>query len=187
VATGHAEVIAQGIVAFPDGPFRWDAERLGAFWPFTFDNSPPVFIVAQGPDPIVIGTAGGALALLQDGEGSFVQAGSTGSITPAFVGAIAAADRITFVSGVGPDSFVPGAGLRDVNVIRDVLEPGESFTVTASFPLLVIGDGTVTLVGETDVALPDGAATTVGPFAELRNDGTTAISVIVAAVGDPLA
>ena len=54
VAAGHAEVIAQGVVTFPDGAFVWDAEHLdGARLPFVFTGSPPMFLVVGGPDGIL--------------------------------------------------------------------------------------------------------------------------------------
>jgi hypothetical protein len=145
-----------------------------------------MFIIAQGPDGIVVQGADGPIALLEAGEATFVNTGSSGSIVPRFLGATAAADRVTFVADDGAGSFAPGAGRRDVNVIRDVLAPGETLTAMSLFPLLVIPDGILTVTG-TGGLLPDGVGTTLGPSVELRNDGTTAASVIVAAVGDPLA
>ena len=76
-------MIAQGIVTFPDGAFRWDDQRLGdTSWPHSFVDSPPVFLVANGPDGILVTGVNGPAALLEAGEATFLPAGSTGSAAP---------------------------------------------------------------------------------------------------------
>ena len=76
---GHAEVIAQGVVTFPDGAFVWETEHLsGPGLPFAFSASPPMFLVAGGPDGLLVQGTDGLLAVLGDGEGTYVAPGSTG-------------------------------------------------------------------------------------------------------------
>lgn len=189
VAEGHAQVIAQGIVAFPDGAFLWETQDLGDdAWPFGFQDSPPMFLVAGGPGSILVSGADSPLMLLATGEAIYLGAGSTGSAGPAFPDISATASRITFVAGSGPSAFAPGAGSRDVNVVRDVIAPGETFTLASLFPVLVItGDGPLVNVidGETEVA--PGTSTTMSTRVQLRNDGTDPVAVIAASVGDQIA
>ena len=188
VALGHAEVIAQGVVTFPDGTFVWDAQHLdGAALPYEFTDSPPMFLVAGGPDGILVQGTGGLLAVLYAGEGSYVPAGATGTAAPVTTGATATADRITFVGGTGVDAFTPGAGQRDVNVVRDVVAPGETFTVTSQFPVLVIvSGGDLVDAAGTAGTVAGGTATTLGTTVSLRNDGSVPAVVIAGVLGASL-
>lgn len=189
VALGHAQVVAQGIVAFPDGAFLWETQALGNdAWPFAFGDSPPTFLVADGPGSILVSGATGPSALLATGEATFLAAGSTGSAGPAFPDTTAAATRVTFVAGSGPSAFAPGAGSRDVNVVRDVIAPGETFTLTSLFPVLVItGDGPLVDATNGDTAVVPGTAIAMSTRVQLRNDGTAPVAVIAATVGDQIA
>ena len=64
------------MVTFPDGAFVWDAEHLdGAELPFVFTDSPPMFLVVGGPDGLLVQGTGGLLAVLADGEATFVASG----------------------------------------------------------------------------------------------------------------
>ena len=188
VALGHAEVIAQGVVTFPDGAFVWDAQHLdGAALPYEFTDSPSMFLVAGGPDGILVQGTGGLLAVLHAGEGSYVPAGATGTAAPVTTGATATADRITFVAGTGADAFTPGAGHHDVNVVRDVVAPGETFTVASQFPVLVIvSGGDLVDAAGTRGPVAGGTATTLGTTVSLRNDGSVPTVVIAGVLGASL-
>ena len=189
VAHGHAEVIAQGVVAFPDGAFVWDAEhRDGAGLPFVFTSSPPMFLVVGGPDGVLVQGTGGLLAVLAAGEGTYVPAGSTGSAAVFTAGATSSAERITFVGGSGPGAFTPGAGQRDVNIVRDVVAPGDTFTVSSEFPVLVVvsGGDLVDAAGAAGT-IAAGTAATLGTSVALRNDGTVPAVVVAGVLGASLA
>jgi hypothetical protein len=179
---GHAQVIAQGIVDFPLGTFSWSHEVIGgATWPYAYSAAPPQFVAIDGPDAVLVSAATGALALLDEGEALFLPAGSSGSASPMFDGAVSAGRRITFVPAAGASAFSPGAGRRDVNLIRDVLAPDGSLLVSSPFPaFVVVVDGTVTLGDGT--SLEAGESATVATV-DLRNDGDTDAVVLVAAVG----
>lgn len=182
---GRAAVIAQGIVGFPAEPVAWSHTVLDASgWPFTFSDAPASFVAIDGPDAVLVSGDAGSTALLDAGEAAFLSAGSTGSATPMFDGAASTGRRITFVASTGASSFTPGPGRRDVNLIRDVLAPGDDVTVTSPFPvLLVVIAGTVaTADGE---VLAEGTVVTL-PSLSLSNDGTTDAVVLVAAVGGPV-
>ena len=187
VAAGHAEVIAQGVVTFPDGAFVWETEHLsGPGLPFAFSASPPMFLVAGGPGGLLVQGTNGLLAVLGDGEGTYVASGSTGNAAAFPIGATAAALRITFVGGSGPGAFVPGAGRRDVNIVRDVVAPGETFTVVSEFPVVVVLDGALVDAIGTAGALPVGT-TTLGTSVALRNDGAIPVVVVAGVLGASLA
>jgi hypothetical protein len=162
-ALGHAEVIAQGVVTFPDGTFVWDAQHLdGAALPYAFTDSPPMFLVAGDPDGIVVQGSGGLLAVLYPGEGSYVPAGATGTAIPITSAATASAERITFVGGSGIDTFTPGASQRDVNGGDLVDAAGTAGTNAA------------------------GTAATLGTTVTLGSDGSTPAVVIAGVLGASL-
>lgn len=187
-ADSPAAVIAQGVVEFGTGEFAWEhAELEPSGWPHTFAVAPPAFFVDDGPDGLLVTIDGTSSALLDVGEAVFVPAGSSGEVAPLFDGAVAAAHRITFVAAGGEGSFTPGAGSRDVNLIRGVLEPGETLEVLSPFPVLVIvTDGEVvdaTGATDDDSALSDGTTVVLDPGVALRNEGDGSATVIAVAVG----
>jgi hypothetical protein len=183
IVSGQAAVIAQGIVEFPAGLLQWEHQQLDpGSWPYAFDGSPPAFFVADGPDAVLVSGDDGPLGLLDAGEATFVQSGLSGSVAPTFDGAVAAARRITFVSGAGPESFTPGEGRRDVNLIQGFVAPGESVSVTSPFPVLVVTDGELVDATGSVVGVSSGAVT-LGMVVELRNDGSEPAIVLAAAVG----
>lgn len=184
---GHAQVIAHGAVAFPAGSFRWDHQPIGADgWALTYDGSPPMLLAADGPDPLLVVADGTSQALLHAGEALFVAAGSTGAASPLFDGAVTVGHRITFVAAGGPGSFTPGDGRRDVDLVRDVLAPGETFTASSAFPILVVVTEGSVIDTASDSALPGGIAATLGSDVELRNTGDRPAVILAALVGDPV-
>lgn len=147
-----------------------------------------MFLLDHGPDALSVVDALGAFAYLDAGEAVFVPAGSAGSMTPLFDGAVAAGERVTFVADGGPSSFTPGPAKRDVNVVRDVLAPGETFSTSSSFPVLVIvQEGSLTDVADPSAALGPDSATTLGTSVELRNDGDAPASVVAVVIGTVVA
>ena len=73
-------------------------------------------------------------------------------------GGTATAHRIAFVASTEPFSFVPGAGNRDVNLIRAVLDPGDALHVVSPFPVLVIVVDGVVVDGPEGLAIGAGTA-----------------------------
>lgn len=181
---GHAQIIADGLVAFPAGGFRWDYTLLepGA-WPFTFENSPPTLIANDGPDAVLAGVPD-PLALVDAGGAVFVPAASSGAISPLVEGAVATGRRITFVESADAVAFSPGEGVRDVNLIRDVLAPREALTVTSAFPVLVVVVAGTVVDAPAGTVLPAGTAQALGPTAQLVNGSTEPATVLVAAIGN---
>jgi hypothetical protein len=181
-------VIAQGVVTFPDAPFVWDVHHFdGAALPYVFDGSPPMFLVADGPAGVLVQGEDGLLSVLYAGEGAYVPAGSIGTAAAITTGAVATVDRIAFVRGSGPDAFTPGAGPRDVNIVRDVVAPGETFDVESQLPVfVVVNSGDLVDVAGTAGTLAAGSATTLGTTVSLRNDGTAPVVVVAGVLGASL-
>jgi len=124
-----------------------------------------------------------SLALLDAGEATYLPVGTTGTSTPTFDGAVAPGHLIALVDGSDPTAFVPGEGHRDVNLVRDVLAPGESLTVVSPFPIfVVVASGELVDVGGGSTLL-EGDAVTLGTTVELRNDRDQPAIVLAAAVG----
>ena len=71
-----------------------------------------------------------------------------------------------------------------MNIVRDVVAPGETFRSASPFPILVIV-GSGELVDVSGTALPVATATVLGTSVELRNDGTEPATVVAGVVGDP--
>ena len=184
IAFGDAQVVAQGIVEFPTGTFRWDQQQLDSgVWPYLLDTSPAAFFVADGPDAVLVSDDSGPLALLDAGEATFVPSGSSGAVSPLFADAEASARRITFVNDAGPGTFVPRETRRDVNLIRGILDQEDSIGVLSPFPILVVvTEGEVVDSTETIIDV-DAGPVTLEPNIVLRNDGTEPATVLIATVG----
>lgn len=180
-----AQVIAQGVVEFPAGPFAWDHDVLGPEnWPYQFTDAPPAFYAAAGPDAVLMSGPAAPVALLDTGEAVFLPTGSSGSAAPTVDGAVATARRITFVAASDGATFTPGAGHRDVNLIGGVVAPGDALSLPSSFPALVIVvDGTI--IGPDGHVLESASVTTLDRV-ELHNDGDVGARVIVAVIGSPV-
>src|SRR5688572_30597296 len=64
-ASGHAEVIAQGIVAFGDGPWHWQLSNESASpEESAVDTAHPGFLLADGPAAILVASEGAPVARL---------------------------------------------------------------------------------------------------------------------------
>lgn len=191
IVDGDAEVIAQGIVDVPAGPVGWGHQPFGpGGWPLALTDGQASFLEVDGPDAVLVSGPRGSAALLGAGEAQFLPAAFSGSATPTFDGAVAVARRITLTVNGGSTTFAPGPARRDVNLIRGVLAPDETLTVSSPFPVLIIVVDGDLVIG--DIAMPAGTSTTMGstspdPSApnptELHNNGDTDAIVLVAAVG----
>lgn len=183
---GDAHVIAQGIVDFPEGSFGWEGDVLDlAAGPFAFEQSPPMFLAATSPAPLLVRNDGQSSALLDDGEAAFVAAGSTGDVGAVVPGPGAAALRITFVPSTDSFSFSPGPGRRDVNLVAATLQPGDRLHVVSPFPVLVaVVDGVVHDAPE-NTEVTGGSARSFND-ADLSNSGEVPAVVLVAALGSPV-
>lgn len=220
-ATGGASVVANGVAAMPFDPIAW---RVVADTADPLAGGQPVeralgFVVAEPDGVHVINSDTGSQIRLAPGEASFVAEGAIeqraslgdqpGSyLRVALVGAGEAQDpgNDTLVFGGAP--FVAPAGLRDIDLVREVLSADATGSVSSSdYPVLIIatagsleitsGDQTVTLndgeaaefSGEITIAAgADGGtylAGVIGPEvpAVTRDTGTFSLGIIVCAPG----
>ncbi len=181
-ATGHAQVIAQGLVNFGDGPYSW---TLGEIEVETTEHMLAVetatFLLAGDDSVHVHGTEGTSVRLAA-GEAMFRPAGSTAAVlgdVPATVGAIAVGPAAAGQTG----TFTPGAGAHDVDLLRDVLAPGEALVLPAglaAFVVLTDGD-----VADNETTLETGSATLVAGGQLLTNPAEQDPAIVVVAVIGP--
>lgn len=143
-ATGHAEVIAQGVAALPAKTVAWRIGERSAL-PLAqalFEAEPLGFVLAQG-DPILVDDAAtNAQTRLAGGEALFVAGG--GGQTRAGVGAQSAKymaiSLVTSENAPNPGNVFPAPdGLRDIDLVRDVLAANEKTAIAGTdAPILVL-------------------------------------------------
>ena len=183
-ASDHAQVIAQGVIDFPAGQFAWSpTQEQAAATGTEVDPQGSQFILADSGDLLVSNGIG--RSLLAPGEAVFDPRSLPATLTA--VGASGAGYwSILLMAGsfeAGPTVIEPGAGARDVDVVRDVLGPGESLTVPSSLPeFVLVTAGSVTTAD--GLVIDAGASTTMVGGTALTNDGTDSATVVVVAIGD---
>jgi Bacterial TSP3 repeat len=191
-ATGHAAVIAQGNVAFTDGSYQWSASSE------VYDAGAPPSPAVAGSDTFFAVTDGALVAAdgetpiarVAAGEAIFVRKDATTTVMPADG---AAANFLRIGLGTGGDGgtgdpFAPGPGVRDVDLVRDVLDPGGTLAIAdneAAPALVVVVAGNVTVAGDPAGSADVTAATpdTFDGNLTLVNGGSEPAVVLVAVVG----
>lgn len=183
-ASGHAQVVAQGVASFTAGAHHWRlvSNDVGTT-PVGIDTASPTFLVAASDaadaGPVRVSDPAGLGWLLADGEATFRPANSATGIEPtpgAFV------HEIAIDAGSGADEFDPGDGLRDIDLVRDVLANGESMTVRSDVSALIfVTDGVATAGDGTQIA----AGTTRAVVGEetVSNAGDEPVVVLAAIIG----
>lgn len=183
-ATGHAQVVATGVVTFGAGPVHWEVVPNPATTePAPVATTGPMFIVSDGPAAVIVSDDDGPVARLAEGEALFRPDGASTMLhTTSPSGGDGAA--LVVVPGSGEGEFTPGAGARDVDLVRDELGTNEVLAVQSDLPIfLVVTAGSVT-VGGTQVAA--GATLTQAGGLTVINTGPEAATVVAAVVGPPL-
>lgn len=179
----HSEVIAQGVVEFGDGDHHWVQSGQPVLAPVALGASGPTFVLADtGSARVLLGQD--VLGTQVDaGEATFVPSGVPASLSATIPSSVT---LIGIEAGSGADSFAPGAGLRDVELVRDVLAGGESLGLDVGVSAVVhVSAGSVQLAG--GAALPAGSGVVVGAGAlDITNPGPDPATVAVAVVGDPI-
>lgn len=180
----HAQVVAQGVATLADGPHQWTATAhvVGAE---TTPLAPaaPTFLLAGAGSPVLLAGPGDDRALLEEGEAAYRGAGAetTAAAPGAVVGTLSALALVP-ASGDAVDILTPGAGAHDVELLRDVLAPSETLTLTGDLPVfvlvtagsLVAGDAPAITAGGTDL-VPGGSV--------LTNTGDGPAVLVAALVG----
>jgi len=178
--SGHAQVIAQELIDVDGSGYRWalDSHEVDAAGN-EFVAESGTFLLA-GAQSIRVYGAEGTWARLADGEATFRQAGSTAAASTG-TGASATLSTIALMPARdgGADSFVPGAGSHDVDLLRDVLASSETFTTTSSSPAFVlVTDGVVT--DGDGVPIGAGASSIYTGDVSLTNSGAEPAAFVVA-------
>jgi hypothetical protein len=187
-AAGHAEVIAQGVVNFDDAAYRWGlATHAVAPEGSVFAATTGTFLVATSDPAVTVRGAEGTWSRLASGEATFRFSGSTAQTTADG----GAAGQLTTIAldpapDGGADSFQPGAGAHDVDLLRDVLAGGEAFSLTSALPAFVLVTAGVVTDG-TGAPLGNGASANFTGAFSLTNSGTETATILVAVVGPALA
>lgn len=180
-ANGHAQVVATGLIPFEDGPFHWQLTPNPATpepTPLAADG--PLFIVSDGPSAVIVSDDDGPVARLAAGEALFRPDGVTSVLeTRSPDGGDGAA--IAAVAGPGEGEFTPGAGIHDVDLVRDVLGTNEVLLVRSDVSVfIVVTAGSVT-IGDATVAAGSTAAE-VGDITIINTSPETA-TVLATVVG----
>ncbi len=201
-ATGHAEVIAHGVAAMPSENIAWRvirdiAEPLSDAEP---RERAVGFTLADDGAILVNDVSAGTQSRLAAGEAAFVAEGaqqqraSLGAeavpyIRIALVPEAQAEETDDDTLIFGSDSFAaPDTELgHDIDLVRDVLEPGESTTVAAGeTPALVLatsGAITVSTAANDDAQLDEGSALAASGNVTIENTGTGGATFVAAVIG----
>lgn len=195
-ATGHAEVIAQGVSTLPDGESAWRVTgETAAAWDSTEPETRDLGFVLASDGGIVINdyTTGGQ-SRLSPGEAAFGVSGAyqsraalsgnnTGYLQISLVDS-GSANQGNDVRYAG-DGFASPDGRRDLDLVRDVLTDGEETTINAgSAPSLLYvlsGDVTVDDGNSTQDLGADNGATINGAFSVQANGPAV---IVAAVIGD---
>jgi hypothetical protein len=181
---GGLQVIAQGLVTFDDGDYHWtlttvpvDQEAMNV------GTAQPSLALAGGPDPLLVSGADESAWLLGAGEALFRPADAPTEAV-AVGGGTASLTVVAIESGQGVGAFAPGAGVRDVEMLRGDVPGGASVTVRAEVSALVLvtagsieSAGVVVGVGASSVAQGDVTLSNHGP-----DPATVAVAVVASSV-----
>ena len=192
---GHAEVIAQGLVDFPDGTFHWQvADGIVAIGADpTAVPEAVTFVLADGGIVDVTGTV--ASYRLGAGEAAMFPALSGAVLSTAGDAAaywtLSIADVAqTGGAGATGGTFSLDAALRDVDLLRDVLATGETLTIPDrdAPTLLLVTGGTVGATSDSgdSIDLADGDAATLDGELTITNDGSEDATVVAGVIGSTL-
>ena len=186
-ASGHAQVIAQGVVSFTAGAHHWrlvtnDVGSGAGRHRHRIADVPRRRQHGLDAGPIRITEPDGLGWLLADGEATFRPAGSAVAIDPT-PGALV--HEIAIDEGSGDDAFDPGNGLRDLDLVRDVLATGESITVRSEVSALIfVTTGIATAADGSEI--PTGATRAIVGETTLTNGGDAPAVVLAVIIGTPV-
>jgi hypothetical protein len=183
-ASGHAQVIAQGLVNFDDGPYAWNRTEVGVETTARQFLAETATLLLAGDSSVHVHGAEGTWVRLAAGEATFRTAGSTAALrsgVPAALDAIAVGPAAAGQTG----AFTPGGGAHDVDLLRDVLAAGESLLLPAGLPAFVLV--TAGALDDDGTTLESGSATLVAGGHSLVNRAEAdPATVVVALIGPTL-
>lgn len=146
----HAQVIAQGVVAMPGESMAWRSALVRAVAPEQSLPSSSLggFVLADTGAIAVTNETGRPLQRLAPGEATWIEPGAARAVVSLETKAVGYYDIALLPAefaqhakeGEAAEPFVvPGGGLRDVDLVRDLLSRGEENTFTAGgMPALLL-------------------------------------------------
>jgi hypothetical protein len=199
-ATGHAEVIAQGVSELPNIPVIWRVAKLDAqpaaaapvaerLLGFALADTQPVLVTDEGR---------GDETRLGPGEALFVHQGAQqtrASLSvdpvPYYVIDFMPASDVDILGNAellyASDDFAAPSGRRDLDLVRDILQPKEVSTLEQGFTptLVLVTEGTVRVTPEDgdSVALRAGHAATFDAALAIKATGSKQAAFVAAIVG----
>lgn len=202
-ASGHAAVIAQGVVAMPAGDVVWRTVRARALAldAAPFEERALGFVLATGGPLLLTDQATGKQVRLGMGEAALVDAGTvqrrasvTGqpvdylSLELAPVDAPAPSDGAVVLQPGDP--FAAPLGLRDLDLLGDSMTTGESLAIpaTGASSVILVTAGTAE-IGQSDaepvILLAGEAASFSGEFAvgPAATGGIGSASFVIVLIG----
>jgi hypothetical protein len=197
-ARGHAEVVAHGVASLPAGRAIWRvAHRTVAAAGLTGGGRAVGFLVADQGSLLVTDEPGQRRTLLAPGEALLTRgeseppqiAGGDGEASYYALEIVPAtsADREVAGSAFASPPFTAPVGERDVDLVRDVLKPGEIGTVAAGeAPTLVLATRGMPRIEASDGAtasLKPGEAAVFGGELTVTATGQSGAAFVAAVVG----
>ena len=191
-AGGHGQVIAQGAVSFGDSQVQWtvSSQLVATGAPAVpAGAATPSFMAVTAGALVVTDADATPLGRFGTGEALFLTAGMPANAAAAD-GLDAEFQRIGIApagSGVG-DPFAPGVSVRDIDLVRELLAPGEVLPVADSLAapaLVLVTSGSVTVTGgpSGNVDVAAGSPTTIDGALTITNGGAEPAAVLVGVVG----
>jgi hypothetical protein len=191
LASGHAEVVAQGIVGFPDGTFHWQVAD-GNLTAGAAPTAVPAAVTFVLGDTGAVDVAGGSPTRLGPGEAVMLPAFSEALLSTAEGSASYWTLSIANVAdtggaGAAGGSFTLAAGPRDVDLVRDVLATDEALQLpdrdVATLLLVTSGSAVATSSDGDSIDLGGGEAATLDGDLTITNEGEEPATVVAAVIG----
>jgi len=199
LAQGHAEVIAHGVALMPTIPVIWRVSTHPAQVPAQAPVAGRVlgFVLADQGAILITDANTNDQVRLAPGEAAFVHEGdrqvrtSLGGTPAEYVALdlVPATDKENIGTGslvYASPSFTAPAGKHDLNLIRDVLEPGETASVpaTGAPSLILITAGSVKAqAGGRSATLQAGTAVALLGGVTLTGAGSGTATFVAALIG----
>lgn len=186
-----ADVVAHAVVDLVAGSYRWTSTPIAADVSSTqLAPASPTFLLAEGAGTVLVTSQSGTSWLLADGEAVFRPAGSVDSIVR--VGVEPAGLLVWGLEAAeGDDSFVVDGGRHDVELLRDVVGPGDVLVLPAgSLPTLAMSATEGALARDSGTGAETGLAAGQAVLFDTPREITVAdgeVAVVALVIGPSLA
>jgi hypothetical protein len=149
--SGDAQVVAQGLAPFTVGEYHWVVDTVPIASASTIAVRGPTFVISDGSGGVLVGPRGAPPTWrLAAGEAAFYDSDEPLVALPSGP----ASGSLTLIApapGSDTMTFTPGATVRDVDLVRDVLVKDEALRIDSDLSALVyVASGTVS-AGDTTI------------------------------------